>query len=806
MADDSVVLGQLAEEFSNRVRQGQMPSIEEYAARHPTLADRIRALFPTLMLLEGLAAGGAATGEKPGGEALQTGERFGAYRIERELGRGGMGIVYEAVHLALERRVALKVLPLHGTSRADHLERFLREARTAAGLHHTNIVPVFDVGQVNGIPYYAMQLIRGQGLDRVRRPLPAGALEQTQTLPPNGTEPPLPSSPVDLPPLPEVADPYRFVAEVGIQAAEALAYAHARGVIHRDIKPSNLLLDGQGVVWITDFGLARRLDDVALTHSGQILGTPRYMSPEQALAAKEPVDHRTDIYSLGATLYELLTRRPAFDGPTPHDVVLQILQREPVAPRKLDPRVPRDLETIVLKAMAKHPGERYQSAQELADDLRRFAGNEPIRARRISLPGRLVRWSKRNPVVAGLLAAVALLLLGGAAISSFFAVAASREARRAEQQFHKATKAQKDALDRASENRRLAVEQMVRQGVRMQEQGDFSAALLWFTEALKHEEDDQAQAELHRLRLQTLAPFCPRPEHIWFHPAAAYFQGFCATGKRVVTICTDESVRVWDVESGKLTCPPLSLEKSSWVAISDAGRRVMTVSNPGLGKEEKSPQTVQVWDADSGKLLCRQSSSREGLREGSLVISRTNQPKLSQDGQRLLTRVDAGKVQVWSVETGQPLGPSLEHKQTLLGMAFLGSDRVLTLTCPAAGKQPADPASRTLKGQVWQVPAGKLVFTLEPSKDCRSLVYRLSPDGRFLLGGEWYGEDAGRAANAQRESGISLWDLSTGKVRGRNPLPGAFTTSDSAPTVSGLGSVGPAATTLSSAPATRVSS
>jgi serine/threonine protein kinase/WD40 repeat protein len=410
MADESVLLGQLAEEFAARVRQGQMPSLEEYAARHPALADRIRALFPTLMLLEGLAAGGAAA--EGNGQELRPGAAFGAYRIEGVLGRGGMGVVYEAVHLALGRRVALKVLPIEGPRPATRLERFLREAQTAAGLHHTNIVPVFDVGQVAGTPYYAMQLIRGTGLDRACaapwQAAPMTAEDPDRTIDAFGPATRAGAAPADRPP----PGHYHWVAGVGVQVAEGLAYAHARGVIHRDIKPSNLILDEQGVVWITDFGLARRPEDVALTHPGTVLGTPRYMSPEQAEAAKRPIDHRTDVYSLGATLYELLTRRPAFDGNTPLDVVLQVIERDPVPPRRLDPKVPADLETIVLKAMAKKPQDRYPTAQALADDLGRYLRLEPILARRIGPVGRLLRWSRRHPTAAALLAVCVLSGLG----------------------------------------------------------------------------------------------------------------------------------------------------------------------------------------------------------------------------------------------------------------------------------------------------------------------------------------------------------------------------------------------------------
>jgi WD40 repeat protein len=438
VADNSLVLGQLAEEFTRRVRAGQLPDIDDYAHQHPDLAERIRALFPTLLFLEGMARGqpvvdtGAATvapRSAPG--TLAAGQLFNQYRIERELGRGGMGVVYEAVHVALDKRVALKVLPPLAGEGPALLERFLREARTAAGLHHTNIVPVFDIGQSDGTPYYAMQFIRGLGLDLLQTSesvvgagaalLAAGRARSAQY--------------------------HRQIAQLGIQAAEGLAHAHERGVIHRDIKPSNLLLDEEGVLWITDFGLARRVADPAMTHSGALLGTPRYMSPEQAEAARRPIDHRTDIYSLGATLYELATRRPAFTGPTPVDVLLQVIEREPVPPRQLDPAVPRDLETIILKAMAKRPGDRYASAADLAEDLRRFLGTEPIKARRIGPIGRLARWTRRNKAVAALLVSVMLTLILGAGFSIYFALESLKRELTAVDERTRAQAAENDARD-----------------------------------------------------------------------------------------------------------------------------------------------------------------------------------------------------------------------------------------------------------------------------------------------------------------------------------------------------------------------
>jgi len=307
MTDDSL-LAKLAEEFTAEMRVGKPADIEKYALKYPELAARIRELFPTLMMLEGVAgADDPASAKPPMQPGLSPDSVFGQYRIKREIGRGGMGIVYEAVHLLLEKRVALKVLPLRTTRDAGHLELFFREARTAAGLHHTNIVPVFDVGQVSGTPYYAMEYIEGRGLDVVlhimqsaephefsdvyapdskRETVSEVQVSSDQELQSDEGKKKTVRGSVDpsvriRAGLPARSEEYfRWVARIGIQASEGLAHAHERKVIHCDIKPSNLLLDKQGVLWITDFGLARRLEDPAVTQSGILIGTARYMSPE----------------------------------------------------------------------------------------------------------------------------------------------------------------------------------------------------------------------------------------------------------------------------------------------------------------------------------------------------------------------------------------------------------------------------------------------------------------------------------------------------------------------------------------------
>ena len=321
----------------------------------------------------------------------------------------------------------------------------MNEARTAAGLHHTHIVPVFDVGQVGGLCYYAMQRIEGCGLDRVlkrmRRDRSTAAGSTHPSLPKPSSRPRLAESDPNwsngssssrggllvesggllVPPHDEDTAPfepprgsayYRWVAATGRQAAEALNHAHLAGVIHRDVKPSNLLVDAKGMVWVADFGLARRLADPSQTQADSLLGTPRYMSPEQAKTG--PIDGRTDVYSLGATLYELLTLHPPFDGQSAAELIEQIRLKEVLPPRKRDSRIPRDVETIVLKCLSKRPADRYETAAELAADLGRFLAMEPVRARRIGPIGRAWRFARRHPAVAGVSTVATVVVLSTA--------------------------------------------------------------------------------------------------------------------------------------------------------------------------------------------------------------------------------------------------------------------------------------------------------------------------------------------------------------------------------------------------------
>jgi serine/threonine protein kinase len=461
----------VADEFTERLNRGEQPDVEEYARRHPQIATLLREALPALEAMGPLASDPGLAGAPPAPAEQLTG-CLGDFRILREVGRGGMGVVYEAEQLSLGRRVALKVLPFAAALDARQRQRFQNEAQAAAHLQHTNIVPVYYVGCERGVHFYAMQFIDGQTVAALIRELRhLAGLEGPDAGPGPAPAPPPPSSTQATAPAEPTAPVaalstegstrsptfFRTAARLGLQAALALEHAHAEGVVHRDVKPANLLVNGRGTLWVTDFGLARFRGEAGLTLSGDLVGTLRYMSPEQALGQRHLVDHRTDIYSLGATLYELLTLEPVHDGRDRQELLRQIASEPPRPPRRLNPAVPADLETVVLKALDKEPEARYATAQELADDLRRFLEDKPIRARRPTLWQRARKWARRHrPVVvsAAVLLALAVLAL---AVGSVLLTAAYRaeaeQRRRAEAQERLA----RQALDRAeAEQRRRA--------------------------------------------------------------------------------------------------------------------------------------------------------------------------------------------------------------------------------------------------------------------------------------------------------------------------------------------------------------
>jgi len=381
--DEDELFEMVAADFTRRCRSHERPSVEEYVRRYPQIAELLRTLLPTIAAVEGAKSHSGHTGA---GRATirKMPERLGDFRLLREIGSGGMGVVYEARQESLERNVAVKVLPPQVLHDERSLKRFEQEARLAAQLHHTNIVPVFGVGCDEELHYYVMQLIDGTGLDRISAAKPDRRLEP------------------------------REVARIGRDAARALECAHAQGTLHRDVKPANIMLDRTGHVWITDFGLAQALEAEDTATRSNVAGTLRYLPPERFQGISEV---RGDIYCLGVTLFELATGRIPFSGMSSAELMRQITETSLPRLRSVNPSLPADLDTIIAKSASREPRHRYSTAGELADDLDRFLDGLPIRARRVSSLERMRRWCGRNRVAAAALGFAGLSLVSLTAVS-----------------------------------------------------------------------------------------------------------------------------------------------------------------------------------------------------------------------------------------------------------------------------------------------------------------------------------------------------------------------------------------------------
>ncbi len=807
----------LADEFAERYRRGERPPLSEYIEKYPALASQIHELFPALLAIEQFGSGADLATGLPAPRPETAGpipERLGDYRILREIARGGMGIVYEAVQESLGRHVALKVLPQYRMRDPNQLERFQREARAAAILHHTNIVPVFGVGEHDGVHHYAMQYIQGQGLDVV-----LGEVKQMRGLKPDEPAPASirahapglaasvaielvsgrfeghgaapaatvemtasrsPASGKDAATTSLAAGPgssssdwsilgqsesayYRSVALVGVQAAEALEYAHQHKLLHRDIKPSNLLLDLQGTIWITDFGLVKAEGTDGLTHTGDVVGTLRYMAPERF---RGQGDARSDVYALGLTLYEMLTLEPAFAADERSLLIDKILHEEPSKPRQIDPRIPLDLETIALKAVAKDPSDRYRSASLMAEDLRRYLADRPILARRASALERTRRWCRRNPALAALTALVAAALTAVAVLALLYADRQTKATLRI------TALADNLKTSLADSNRLLAVRNFDR-GQAAFEQGEIGPGMLWMIESWRSAVDagDSAWQHAARANLAAWRPQYPRLRAVLSHSMPVVRAFFSPDSRTVVSASMDGTAQLWDAASGHKIGSPLGVGGQDFhMAFSPDGKIVVTAC------EEAGPM-AQLWDATTGEplglpLRLRPQTHILGVaiqpgRKLVLIGSEVSEdnvltfrdavsgqpigpsfahhghiypPALSADGRLVLTPSNDGTARLWNTATGQPIGPPLKHPGGFRCAAFSPDGKTIVT------------GSSDGTAQLWDAATCQPVgLPMRHESDVRAVA--LSTDNKLVC--------TGGPGNEAR-----LWDAATGQSIG----------------------------------------
>jgi WD40 repeat protein len=619
---------------------------------------------------------------------------LGPYEVLSELGRGGMGIVFKARDRELGRTVALKVLRAEGadpTARA----RLVREAQAAAAIEHENVVAVYAAGNRNEGPLYlVMQYVAGQTLrERIQA---EGRLEP------------------------------REAARVCRQAAEGLHAAHRAGLIHRDVKPANILLDADGRAKIVDFGLVRikeRPDGT--TREGVAAGTPEYMSPEQVLQP-DRLDERADVYGLGMTLYEALTGEPAFRG-TSAAVIQQVLHDEPAPPRRLNPRVPRDLETVCLKALAREPARRYQTARELGDDLHRFLDGEPVRARPVGRRERLWRWCRCNPGLAASSGLAAAAVPAVVALSLAFAFQQQKAAGRIAREQDRTREALQEVEKQVGLAERRAALLALQTGLALCERGEVRPGMLWLAQCLEvATKPAPAGAEDLAWRARANLAHWSRElvpvRAVLPHPGGVRCVAFCPDGRTVLTGGWDGTVWRWEAATGKPVGSPIRHgEEGTRVALSGDGRRFVSAG---------SDQTARLWDAATGRPLS------PPLAHPAVVCAVAWSP----DGRTVVTGCQDGVARFWDAASGKPVGSPLPHPGAVLAVAFRPDGRAV-LTGDDQGS-----------ARFWEVATGQLLGPpLSHAAFITSVAF--SPDGRTALTGS---DD--RTAR--------LWDARTGKPLG----------------------------------------
>jgi WD40 repeat protein/tRNA A-37 threonylcarbamoyl transferase component Bud32 len=748
-------LQEVLAEYIGAVEAGQVPDRAALLERHPDLADELIIFFANQEALAVRARPSTHTdqtsrvGSSPAPSAqpapgrANVVPRIGDFEILHELARGGMGVVYRARQISLGREVALKMILTNKSTSPLTLRRFQTEAEAAAHLDHPNIVPVYEVGQIEGDPYFTMKLVEGGSL--------SSRLAE-YGLRGSGKGPRLGQA--------EVRATLRRSVGLLATVARAVHHAHLRGILHRDLKPGNILLDGEGRPMVADFGLAKRFDqDTNLTQSLTVLGTATYMAPEQARPRKDGLTTATDVYSLGAIFYELLTGRPPLVGNTPFDTLLKVSQEQPVPPRQRNPNVPRDLELICLKCLDKDPAGRYASALDLAEDLERWLAGDTISLRQATASERAWRSARRHPGAVALLATVAVALVAATVVSLTMArqsaadrdreAAIAREqtllaeektrladaqTRLAEEQTRSAERerAARDLAEKAGvENRRLLVSGYVANGTRALDAGDPFGALIWYGGALDLDRGDAAREEAHRVRLAAALRRCPQLVQVWFDNDDSRPTALSPDGKRIALLRKD-SARVWDVNSGEAVSAAIPLHGvADRVGFSPNGKRLFTVEK----------RAARVWDAVTGKPLTPPLEHDKPI----------GWATFSPDGARLATVGADKNARVWDAATGKLLAGPLAHDQPVLFASFSPDGKRLT-TCGGDYE--------THKGEirVWDLTAAKPTSRKVTRPGVVSWAH-LAPDGEHVV-----------AAGGRRTAHV--WSLDT--HRAENPPAVSF--------------------------------
>jgi WD40 repeat protein/serine/threonine protein kinase len=721
-----VLEGYLAE-----LERGVLPHPDELLARHPDLAEPLKAYLASLDFLHRAAVSlhGPPRPDSPRADDPDAPGRLGDFRILREVGRGGMGVVYEAEQISLARRVALKVLPFAATMDSRQLQRFQNEARAAASLEHPHIVPVYGVGCERGVHYYTMKFIDGKSLAqviadlRVARPESSKGVAGPKSTPfedsgratpvkNGGSENTVPVAALTTQRAPRDKAAYRQIAEWGIQAAEALEHAHSLGIVHRDIKPANLMIENSPAsadhspltthhspkLWITDFGLARTAADAGLTITGDVLGTLRYMSPEQALAKHGLVDHRTDVYSLGVTLYELLTGRPAVEGKDREEILNAITRDEPQRPRALDASIPQDLETILLKAIAKTPSERYATARELADDLRRSQEQRPIHARRPTLLQRVSKWAGRHQRAVVLSLAVLLLMVLMLTVSMALIVRSEAEA---VEQREQAQGQRRRAEDRERDLWRQGYPANILAAHHAWQVGNLEQA----RELLEQYLPREGREDLRGFEWKYLWNLCreelEQPRVLRGHRGAVFYATYSPDGKLLATCGQDQTTRLWDATTGELLKTFLGhVHDVNCVLFTRDGRLLVTASDDG---------SIRTWNVTTGKqrsiLAWVPQLNPHWLLPfphpfvGFPLFVEAAHIALSPDERTLAAAYWDGTVRLYDFPAGTERMVLRAHPPKAEAVAF-GSDGRILVT-----------GGRDGTAKVWDLATGKLVFT-----------------------------------------------------------------------------------------------